>query len=155
MKKTFLTALIAMLTFSCGDSTSPEEKDKIEYRYNSGAVPPQYSFEYFYTFYSDGTLNYKKTDSEGTVLEDVDYQSGETFYSSLVTFITQHDIEGLNSQYHNPEMAGHVLRGITIETENISKMITITGYWEEGLPDALWQLEEMITNRIDEVESWQ
>lgn len=155
MKKTLLIMIIAMLTLFCNDPVTPEEEEgnRIVYRTNSGAVQPEYYRENFYTFYPSGEMNHMQTDQQGNVLKDHKYQSGVAFYDSITTFIIQYNIESFSSQYINPAMGGYSMREIQIELDSLSKSITMSGYWEDDLPAALWQLEQKLENKIEALDA--
>lgn len=123
----------------------------IVYQTNSGTVAPSLFRNHYYTFHSDGALHYEKTDWKDSVLFRYNTTAGKSFYDSLTTHISENGIADLDTSYTNPELVGTGVRRISIDTESTEKSIMIYGYLEEGLPAALWQLEEMITGRVREL----
>ncbi len=143
-----VSSTVAPFPLSCNNNS---DQGQITYSTNNGSVSPEYFRRQFYTFFSDGSVNHKTTDWQDSIYLDTTTTTESPFYDSLTSFISENEIADLDSSYWNMSWAGGGTRQISINTSSLVKSISVYGYWEEDLPAALWQLEQMLSDKVKEL----
>jgi hypothetical protein len=125
----------------------------IAYFTGNGTVSPDCSRLSYYVFSPDGMLNHKCTKWDGTVLIDREISIGDSFFIAVDSFVSTNNFHAIDTSYVNHELVGGSSRAIILHTNLMNKTIGIYGMWADSMPPALWELEEMLNNEIQKVDT--